>query len=130
MPLVRIDGVEARRTPEELRLLADAVHEVVPDVFAAPPGDRYQVITEHRPGQLICEDTGPGIERTDDLVVLQVFQQGRSEEQERALHAGPARRLEEAAGLQPSDLIVSVASNTREDRSSGLGRAQFLEGDL
>ena len=103
---------------------------MVLDAFAAPPGDRYQVITEHRPGQLICEDTGLGIVRTDDLVVLQVVQQGRSEEQERALYSGPARRLEEAEGLQPSHLVVSAASNTREDRSFGLGRAQFLEGDL
>ncbi len=63
-------------------------------------------------------------------MVLQVFQQGRSEEQKRALYAGLARRLEEAAGLSPSDLVVSVASNTREDWSFGLGRAQFLEGDL
>ena len=130
MPLVRIDVVEARRTPEELRLLADAVQDVMLDVFAAPPGDRYQVITEHRPGQVICEDTGLGIERTDDLVVLQVFQQGRSEEQKRALYAGLARRLQEVTGLSPSDLVVSVASNTREDWSFGLGRAQFLEGDL
>ncbi len=130
MPLVRIDVIEGRRTPEELRRLADAVQEVVLDAFAAPPRDRYQVITEHRPGQIICEDTGLGIERTDDLVVLQVLQQGRSEEQKRALYAGLARRLEEAAGLSPSDLVVSVASNTREDWSFGLGRAQFLEGDL
>ena len=130
MPLVRIDVVEGRRTPEQLRRLADAVQDVVLDVFAAPPGDRYQVITEHRPGQLICEDTGLGIERTDDLVVLQVFQQGRSEEQKRALYAGLASRLQDAAGLSPSDLIVSVASNTREDWSFGLGRAQFLDGDL
>ncbi len=130
MPLVRIDVIEGRRTPEELRRLADAVQEVVLDVFAAPPRDRYQVITEHRPGQIICEDTGLGLERTDDLVVLQVLQQGRSEEQKRALYAGLAQRLEEAAGLSPSDLIVSVAPNTREDWSFGLGRAQFLEGDL
>jgi phenylpyruvate tautomerase PptA (4-oxalocrotonate tautomerase family) len=130
MPLVRIDVIEGRRTPEELRRLADAVQEVVLDVFAAPPRDRYQVITEHRPGQIICEDTGLGIERTDDLVVQQVLQQGRSEEQKRALYAGLARRLEEAAGLSPSDLVISVASNTREDWSFGLGRAQFLEGDL
>jgi phenylpyruvate tautomerase PptA (4-oxalocrotonate tautomerase family) len=130
MPLVRLDVVEGRRTPAELRLLADTVQEVMLDVFAAPPGDRYQVLTEHRPGQLICEDTGLGIERTDDLVVLQVFQQGRSEEQKRALYAALARRLEEATGLAPSDLVVSVATNTREDWSFGLGRAQFLEGDL
>jgi phenylpyruvate tautomerase PptA (4-oxalocrotonate tautomerase family) len=122
--------IEGRRTPEQLRLLADTVQEVVLDVFAAPPGDRYQVLTEHRPGQLTCEDTGLGIERTDDLVVLQVFQQGRSEEQKRALYAGLARRLEEVTGLAPSDLIVSVIGNSREDWSFGMGRAQFLEGDL
>jgi phenylpyruvate tautomerase PptA (4-oxalocrotonate tautomerase family) len=130
MPLVRIDVIEGRRTPEQLRRLADTIQEVMLDVFAAPPRDRYQVLTEHRPGQLICEDTGLGLERTDDLVVLQVFQQGRSEEQKRALYAGLARRLEEAAGLAPSDLIVSVIGNSREDWSFGLGRAQFLEGDL
>jgi phenylpyruvate tautomerase PptA (4-oxalocrotonate tautomerase family) len=130
MPLVRIDVLEGRRTPEELRRLADTVQEVMLDVFAAPPRDRYQVLTEHRPGQLICEDTGLGIERTDDLVVLQVFQQGRSEDQKRALYAGLARRLEEVTGLAPSDLIVSVIGNSREDWSFGMGRAQFLEGDL
>jgi phenylpyruvate tautomerase PptA (4-oxalocrotonate tautomerase family) len=130
MPLVRIDVVEGRRTPEQLRRLADTIQEVMLDVFAAPPRDRYQVLTEHRPGQLICEDTGLGLERTDDLVVLQVIQQGRSEDQKRALYAGLARRLEEATGLAPSDLIVSVIGNSREDWSFGSGRAQFLEGDL
>ncbi len=129
MPLVRIDVVEGRRTPEQLRRLADTVQEVMLDVFAAPPRDRYQVLTEHRPGRLICEDTGLGIERTDDLVVLQVFQQ-RSEEQKRALYAGLAQRLGEATGLSSGDLVVSVLGNTREDWSFGLGRAQFLDGDL
>ncbi|MDB6002990.1 MAG: 4-oxalocrotonate tautomerase [Rhizobacter sp.] len=130
MPLVRIDVVEGRRTPDQLRLLADTVQDVMLDVFAAPPRDRYQVISEHRPGQLICEDTGLGIERTDDLVVLQVFQQGRSEEQKRALYATLCRRLGETVGLAPGDLVVSVMGNTREDWSFGHGRAQFLDGDL
>jgi phenylpyruvate tautomerase PptA (4-oxalocrotonate tautomerase family) len=130
MPLVRIDVTEGRRSTEQLRLLADTVQEVMLDVFAAPPRDRYQIITEHRSGQLICEDTGLGIERTDDLVVLQVFQQGRSEAQKRALYAGLAEKLEEATGLAPADLIVSVMGNSREDWSFGWGRAQFLEGDL
>jgi phenylpyruvate tautomerase PptA (4-oxalocrotonate tautomerase family) len=130
VPLVRIDVVEGRRTREELRRLADTVQDVMVEVFAAPPRDRYQVITEHRPGQLICEDTGLGFERTDDLVVLQVFQQGRSEQQKRTLYAELAARLDKAAALAPSDLIVSVVGNTREDWSFGLGRAQFLEGDL
>src|SRR3954453_19033902 len=105
VPLVRIDVVEGRRTREELRRLADTVQDVMLEVFAAPPRGPYQVITEHRPGQLICEDTGLGIERTDDLVVLQVFQQGRSEQQKRALYAELGRRLGEVSGLPAGDLV-------------------------
>ncbi len=130
MPLVRIDVIEGRRTPEQLRAFADTVQEVMLDVFAAPPRDRYQVLTEHRPGQLICEDTGLGFERTDDLVVIQVFQQGRDAEQKRALYAALASRLQAGHGLAPTDLVVSVVANDREDWSFGMGRAQFLEGDL
>ena len=130
MPLVRIDVIEGRRTPEQLRAFADTVQEVMLDVFAAPPRDRYQVVTEHRPGQLICEDTGLGFERTDDLVVIQVFQQGRDAEQKRALYAALASRLQAGHGLAQTDLVVSVVANDREDWSFGMGRAQFLEGDL
>ena len=59
MPLVRID-VQSGRTPAELRRLADVVQEVMLEVFAAPPRDRYQIITEHPVGHIIAEDTGWG----------------------------------------------------------------------
>ena len=129
MPLVRID-VTTGRSPEALRELADVVQEVMLEVFAAPSRDRYQVITEHPRGQIICEDTGLGLDRTDDLVVLQVTEQGRSEEQKKALYAALAERLQERCGLAPSDLVISVVASTPADWSFGLGRAQFLEGDL
>jgi phenylpyruvate tautomerase PptA (4-oxalocrotonate tautomerase family) len=129
LPLVRIDVIEGR-TDDELRALADTVHGVMLDVFAAPPGDRYQVITEHRPGHLILEDTGLGFVRTDAVVLVQVFQQGRTTEQKRALYRTLAERLEQRHGIAPTDLMVSITGNSREDWSFGYGRAQFLEGDL
>ena len=129
MPLVRID-VQQGRTPGQLRLLADEVQGVMLDVFAAPPADRYQIITEHPVGHIIAEDTGLGLERSDGVVVVQIFQQGRSTEQKKAAYAELARRLEARCGVRPDDLIVSVNANERADWSFGLGRAQFLEGDL
>ncbi|MBB2921254.1 tautomerase family protein [Cellulomonas cellasea] len=129
MPLVRID-VQEGRTPEQLRELADAVQDVMLETFAAPPRDRYQVITEHPRGRIIAEDTGLGLERTDGVVVIQVTQQGRNQDQKRAMYAAMAKQLQERAGLDPSDLIISVVENTRDDWSFGLGRAQFVEGDL
>ncbi|MDP3891836.1 tautomerase family protein [Nocardioides sp.] len=129
MPLVRID-VQDGRTPETLRLIADTVQDVMLDVFAAPPRDRYQIITEHPVGHIIAEDTGLGFERTDGVTVIQIFQQGRSEDQKKAAYRELAHRLEQRCGIAPTDLIISIVANGRQDWSFGLGRAQFLEGDL
>lgn len=130
MPLVHLHVIEGRRTPEQLREVADTVQDVMLEHFAAPPRDRYQLITEHKPGQIIAEDTGLGLERTDDLLVVQVVQQGRELEQKQALYHHLAEQLEERTGLAPSDLIVSVVANSPEDWSFGNGVAQFVEGLL
>lgn len=129
MPLVRID-VQQGRSPELLRLIADTVQEVMEDVFAAPPRDRYQIITEHPVGHIIAEDSGLGIERSAGVTIIEIVQQGRSEEQKRDAYRELARRLEADCGIQSSDLIVSISANGRQDWSFGFGRAQFLDGDL
>jgi phenylpyruvate tautomerase PptA (4-oxalocrotonate tautomerase family) len=129
VPLVRID-VQTGRTPTELRRIADLVQDVMLDVFAAPPRDRYQIITEHPVGHIIAEDTGLGLERSDGVTVIQIFQQGRTVEQKQAAYEHLAKSLDAAGLVRPADLIVSVMANDREDWSFGLGRAQFLTGEL
>ena len=106
------------------------IQEVILDVFAAPPRDRYQIITEHPVGQIIAEDTGLGFERTDGVVVIQIVQQGRTAEQKIAAYAQLAKRLQAECGIAPTDLIVSVTANGRDDWSFGRGEAQFLLGLL
>ena len=129
MPLVRID-VQEGRTPDELRKLADTIQDVMLSVFAAPPRDRYQIITEHPKGHIIAEDTDLGLQRTDRIVIIQIFQQGRSTEQKQATYAELAKRLEAECGVRGEDLIISVMANRHVDWSFGLGRAQFLDGTL
>ncbi len=129
MPLVRVDVVEGR-SDADLTALLDTVQEVMEGVFAAPDRDRYQVLTEHKPGRLVLQDSGLGLERSDGVALVQVVQQGRDDEQKKALYATLVRRLGETVGLRPEDLVVSVTENTRADWSFGLGRVQFLEGDL
>ena len=129
MPLVRID-LNRGRSPEALRALADTVQEVMLEVFAAPERDRYQVIHQHDPGEIVCEDTGLGLERTDGVVVVAVTHQGRVRTQKEALYATLAQRLSERGQVRGEDLVVSLTENTKEDWSFGLGRAQFLTGEL
>lgn len=130
MPLVHLHVIENRRTPEELRRVADVVQEVMQTHFAAPDRDRYQIITEHKSGHIIAEDTGLGFARSDDIVIVQIVQQGRSRQQKQATYRALADRLEAETGLAPTDLIISVVENTRADWSFGKGAAQFIEGQL
>jgi phenylpyruvate tautomerase PptA (4-oxalocrotonate tautomerase family) len=129
MPLVRID-VQQGRSPAQLRKIADTVQDVMLAVFAAPPRDRYQIITEHPVGHIIAEDTGLGLERSDGVMIIQIFQQGRTLQHKREAYAQLAARLEADCGVRPEDLIISVTANEQADWSFGLGRAQFVEGEL
>jgi hypothetical protein len=69
MPLLGIDAVE-ERSEVETRNLLDATHRVVLSAFRVPQRDRYQAYHEHPPAHLVTEDTGLGITRTKNPVVV------------------------------------------------------------
>jgi phenylpyruvate tautomerase PptA (4-oxalocrotonate tautomerase family) len=95
MPLVHIHVLRsAGHSPEQLRLLADTVQDVMRSHFHAPPRDRYQIITQHDDGELICEDSMlTGLPRSSNLVFLQIFQQGRDKETKEATYKELMRQL-------------------------------------
>lgn len=78
----------------------------------------------------MCEDTGLGFERTDEIVVVQIFQQGRTTEDKKVMFETLAERLESVCGVRKTDLIISCVENKKEDWSFGQGEAQFLTGKL
>ena len=47
---------------------------------------------------MVCEDTNLNFQRTDKLVFIQVFEQGRDAELKKALYAELQRRLERECG--------------------------------
>ncbi|KAI1120154.1 Tautomerase/MIF superfamily [Nemania abortiva] len=130
MPLVKIHVIRGARTPQQLRELADTIQSVMVARFNAPANDRFQIISQHDREEIITDDYGLGLNRTDSLVIIHIFQQGRSREVKQATFSGLAAALNEQCGLAGDDLVVSVSANTREDWSLGLGRAQFINGDL
>lgn len=129
MPLVVVHLVRGR-TPEQVREVLDAVHDAVVEAFAVPKRDRYQVVHSHDPGSLVVQDTGLGLERTDAVVLVQVTSRRRERAAKEALYRLLAEQLERRCGVAPTDLVVSVVDNGDEDWSFGLGRAQFLTGEL
>lgn len=129
MPLLRFDLVEGR-THEELRTLLDAAHRAMLAAFKVPERDRYQIVNEHKRSRMIIEDTGLDIPRSDKVVFLQVTSRPRGREAKEAFYRLLTEELEKSCGIPPSDVVVSIVENTDEDWSFGLGRAQFLTGEL
>ncbi|KAL6819180.1 Tautomerase/MIF superfamily [Trichoderma camerunense] len=130
MPFVKIDVIRGRRSPEQLKKMGDVIQQVLIDTFAAPERDRYQIFSQHEPWEVICWNTGLGFERTDDIVSIHIFAQGRNRDQKMAMYAALGERLEKECGLKGNDLLISVTPNAKEDWSFGYGRAQFLTGEL
>ena len=129
MPLLRFDLIEGR-TDAELKALLDAAHRAMLAAFNVPPGDRYQIVTEHKPSRMIVEDTGLGITRSDKVVFLQVTSRPRGRAAKETFYRLLAEELERSCGIAPADVVVSFIENTDEDWSFGHGRAQFLTGEL
>ena len=129
MPLIRIDAI-AGRTPEQVQNLLDAAHRAMLAAFKVPERDRYQIYEEHAPNHFIVQDTGLGIQRTDNVIVVTVMSRPRTEEMKKAFYAELCRELKASCGIDASDVMVSIVTNTDADWSFGNGRAQFLTGEL
>lgn len=129
MPLLRFDLYEGR-TDEELKRLLDAVHRAMLAAFKVPERDRYQIVHEHKLARMIMEDTGLGIPRSHDFVFIQVTTRPRSREMKEAFYKLTVEELEKSCGIAACDVMINLVECGDEDWSFGLGRAQFLTGEL
>jgi phenylpyruvate tautomerase PptA (4-oxalocrotonate tautomerase family) len=129
MPLLYFNVLEGR-SDAELKTMLDAAHRAMLAAFKVPERDRYQLVTERKPSRMIVEDTGLGFDRSDKVVVVQMVSRPRGKEAKQEFYRLLVEELQKSCGIEPKDVMVSIVENTDEDWSFGLGRAQFLEGDL
>ncbi len=125
MPLVRISLIEGK-TKEYKAAVADGVHRALVEALEIPAQDRFQIITDHPPGGLIYDPSYLGIERSDDIVLVQItLSTGRKPGQKKKLFQRMAEILREKPGLRPQDLMISLVEVAWENWSFGNGEAQY-----
>lgn len=129
MPLLQFDVIQGR-SESELKTLLDAAHRAVLSAFKVPERDRYQIVHENKGYQMVFEDTGLGLTRTDNLVMVRVFTSPRSDEQKQFFMAELCRELKESCGIEGSDVTISFITNGKGDWSFGNGVAQYVTGEL
>jgi len=129
MPLLVFDMIEGR-TEEEVVKVLDVVHEAVVEALEVPERDRYQVVHQHKAYEMNIQDTGLGIERTKDFILISIVSNKRTYEKKETLYRLIADKLEKQAGLAKTDLMINITENSNEDWSFANGVAQFMTGDL
>ncbi|MET8565229.1 tautomerase family protein [Streptomyces flaveolus] len=111
-PTEHIDLILGRR-PDDVRAIADAAHRAPVDVLDITEQDRFQIIAEHDADHVIALGAGLGFERTDGVVMIQVFTRPeRSAEGRRRLYRTVAKPLE-ALGIAGEDIFGSFMENGR-----------------
>ncbi len=125
MPLVRID-LNAGKPAQYRQAMGDIVYRAMVEVLKVPEDDKFQVLTEHPPGDLNVAKSYLGIEHTGDVVLIQItLNLGRSIEQKRVFYRRVADDLHAQLGLRREDVIISLVETGKENWSFGNGEAPY-----
>lgn len=125
MPLVRISLAEGK-SAEYRRAIGEGVHRAMVETINVPAADRFQIITEHAARDLIYDPGYLDIDRSDDMVIIQItLNAGRTTEMKRALYARLVELLAASPGVRPQDVMISLVEVPRENWSFGNGVAQY-----
>jgi phenylpyruvate tautomerase PptA (4-oxalocrotonate tautomerase family) len=125
MPLVRI-SLRRGKPAAHLAGLRSGVYQAMRETFGVPEDDRFILIHQHDPEEFDCDLHYLGIERSDDLVIVQITcNSGRTVAQKQALYQRLAQKLAADPGLRPQDVFINLLETARENWSFGNGIAQY-----
>jgi 4-oxalocrotonate tautomerase len=124
VPITRI-AIREGKPAEYKQALLNEIYEAMRETVAIKEGDRFMAITEHG-GDTFAYGSFLGIDRSDDLVQIQVFwAPGKSVEQKLAMYRRIVERLGSNPGVRPEDVLISVNETAAENWSFGNGETQF-----
>jgi len=125
MPLVRID-LPAGKSAEYHATVGDVVYVAMTETLNVPKNDRFQIIAEHAPSDLVIDPTYLGIERSKDAIIIQItLNEGRTVELKKAFYKAVADGLHKRVGLRPEDVFIGLVEVKKENWSFGNGEAQY-----
>jgi 4-oxalocrotonate tautomerase len=126
MPLVRVE-LPSGKAADYRAALGEAIQEAMHSALKVPMEERFQIFTEHAPGNLVIDRTYLGINRSADAIVVQVtLNEGRDVEVKRAFYSTLADGLRKRVGLRIEDLVINLVEVKRENWSFGNGEAQLV----
>ena len=125
MPLTRI-ALRKGKPAQYRTAILEGVYAAMRATFNVPEDDRFMTITQHDEDEFLYGAHYLGIDRSDDLVIIQLtVSNTRTTEQKKALFARIAERLAESPGLRAQDVFINLVETAKENWSFGHGEAQY-----
>ncbi len=126
MPLVRIDLARGKSVAQR-QTIGDVIYNAMIATINVPKDDRFQIITEHAPDDLIVDKTYMGIQRTADCVLIQItLNEGRTVAQKQTFYKAIVDGLHERLGMRREDVFINLVEVRKENWSFGNGEAQYV----
>lgn len=128
MPYGRITLLKGK-SPDYLRSLADGLHQAMVETLNVPAADRFQIIEQKEPGELIFDRHFLTGERSDDFVLITItVGLPRTTEAKQAFYERLVSLLEASPGIRRDDVMVVISATTLEDWSFGRGISAIAAG--
>jgi 4-oxalocrotonate tautomerase len=126
MPLVHV-SLRRGKPAAHRQAILDGIYRALRATFDVPDEDRFMTITEHDEADFSYSRTYLGINRTDDLVMIQLtVSNTRPVEKKKALFRQIAANLTADPGLRPEDILINLVEVLPENWSFGHGIAQYV----
>ena len=125
MPLTHI-SLRAGKPEAYRQAIFDSLYRAMHETFNVPEDNQFMTIREHDAANFRYGASFLGIERSDDLVFIQITANNtRTVDQKKVLFARIAQLLGESPGVRPQDVFVSLFEVAKENWSLGNGLAQY-----
>lgn len=106
--------------------MGEIIYHAMVETIKVPVKDNFQIITEHDSHSLIYDPTYLDINRTPDIVVIQItLNEGRTVELKKLLYQTIAERLHSGLDVRREDVFISLVEVKKENWSFGDGFAQY-----
>jgi 4-oxalocrotonate tautomerase len=127
MPLARV-SLRRGKPAAYRKAILEGLYQALRETFEVPEGDRFMTVTEHDQDDYVYDANYLGIQRSDDLVIIQItVSNTRPTAQKQKLYRRIVERLTENPGLRPEDIFINLLEVLPENWSFGHGVAQYVK---
>ena len=126
MPLTRV-SLRKGKPAAYRRAILEGLYLAMRETFDVPEEDRFMTISEHDADDFLFSPSYLGINRSDDLVIIQLtVSNTRDVEQKKALFRRIVERLTANPGLRPEDVFINLVEVVPANWSFGNDVAQYV----